>query len=148
MRGREFKINNDNYTLSFGVVNNLNQKTLYLKINAWALPKINESLNYKRIVRKLNKKVKAYIYLHLNKKIFDVTKTMVNLNIKESGIRYGKHSFMNCEITLTQINNLNLKSPQLIKSINILIESILTNVIEKDEYFLFYKKKYHTPQKV
>jgi hypothetical protein len=31
---------------------------------------------------------------------FDLDKTIVDLDIRESGIRFGKRSFINCEVTL------------------------------------------------
>jgi hypothetical protein len=41
---------------------------------------------------------------------FDLDKTIVDLDIRESGIRFGKRSFINCEVTLFLDTNMSVTS--------------------------------------
>jgi hypothetical protein len=68
-------------------------------------------------------------------------RTIVDLDIRESGIRFGKRSFMNCEITLflnSEIPvNSELMKPRLDEALKMVIESTL----DDNRVFKFYKKK-------
>ena len=84
-RGTEIKIPKfTNYNVSFGAINKLNPKSLYIKLTAWALPISTEDKNYKILIRKINKQIKTKMYFHLNGDNFNVHKTMVHFNMRES----------------------------------------------------------------
>ena len=148
-RGTEIKIPKfTNYNVSFGAINKLNPKSLYIKLTAWALPISTEDKNYKILIRKINKQIKTKMYFHLNGDNFNVHKTMVHFNMRESGIKYGKASFMNCEITLFQLNNHLLKSDILMKDLIKITDLIINEILEDNEIFNFYKRKTLTKNKI
>ena len=102
-KGKELKVNTfKNYNVYYGSVNNKEPKALYINISAWAEPEEDDNINYSRVVRDLDKKIRQSIYQELeeNHKIFLKERTIVDFDIRESGIKYGKRSFTNCEITL------------------------------------------------
>jgi len=141
-RGTELKVKNfKNYNVVFGAMNKNKPKSIYIKINAWGNPKLENEINYRSIVRKINKNVRALIYNNLNDHKFDINKTMVDLDMRDSGISYGKSSYMSCEITLYQYNHHLLKSETIQDELNIIVDKIIKESFNKNEYFSFYKKK-------
>ena len=143
--GKELKIDTfKNYNIVFGSVNNKHPKAVYINISAWAEPQSETDVNYNRTIRDLHKKVKQSIYnCFLADKYSDFMKdrTIVDFDIRESGIRFGKRSFMNCEITLflnSEIPvNSELMKPRLDEALKMIIESTL----DDNRVFKFYKKK-------
>jgi hypothetical protein len=67
--------------------------------------------------------------------------TMIDLDMRESGIIDNKSSFMSCEITLFQSNNYLLDSNEVSDELNRVIKIIIDKVFEDNEYFKFFKKK-------
>ena len=148
-RGTEIKITNINdYNVTFGAINKLNPKSLYIKITAWGSPISLEAQNYKTLIRLINKEIKQKLYFNLNKEFFNVDRTMVDFNMRQSGIKYGKPSFMNCEITLFQIKTHLLKSEILIKNLTSISNLIINDVLNKNKTFKFHKKKTLTKPKL
>jgi hypothetical protein len=143
--GKELKIDTfKNYNIVFGSVNNKHPKAVYINISAWAEPQSNEDVNYNRTIRDLHKKIKQSLYnsfISDSYSDFMKDRTIVDLDIRESGIRYGKRSFMNCEITLflnTEIPvNSELMRPRLDEALKMVVESTL----DSNKVFKFYKKK-------
>lgn len=144
-KGKELKISKfKNYNTVYGSVNNKNSKAVYINISAWAEPQTDGDIYYNRVIRDINKKIKQTLY---NKFDFDVTtefikdRTIVDLDIRESGVRYGKRSFTNCEITLF------LKSERPVNSnaMKLMLDDIASMIIDvafdKNRYFKFYRKK-------
>ena len=144
-KGKELKVQNlKNYNVVYGSVNNKNPKALYINISAWADPKVDGETNYNRIIRDLDKRVRQTIYNSLDKEIttpFFKDKTIIDFDIRESGVRYGKRSFVGCEITLYMKYEIPINSDILKPVVNELINEILNSAFEDSRYFNFYKKK-------
>lgn len=144
-KGKELKINLfKNYNIVFGSVNNKGSKAMYINVSAWAEPKSDEDLNYNRIIRDIDKQVRQTIYNTLNENIstpFLKDRTIVDFDIRESGVRYGKRSFTNLEITLFQKYEIPVNSEFLWPFIEDVIETIVKNVLEKERHFKFHKRK-------
>ena len=66
---------------------------------------------------------------------------LVDLDMRESGIQYGKRSFMNCEVTLYQKNELSVDSEELISELSDVTKIIVNEVLDPNEYFNFHKSK-------
>lgn len=143
--GKEIKIKNSNkYNLVFGTVDNKNPKTLYINISAWAEPKLDNVLNYSIVNRDFSKKLRQFIFKLLKydeQKDFSDEITMVDFDIKESGIKLGKKSFMNCEITLVSKINLPITSDYTLDKLKTLSDKIINEVFEKNDYYIFQKRK-------
>ena len=143
--GKELKINNfKNYNIVLGSVNNKHPKAVYLNISAWAEPQSDSEVSYTRIIRDINKKIKQSLF-----NLFDSDKdtefikdrTIVDLDIRESGIRYGKRSFMNCELTLFLNSEIPINSDKMPLMLDGIITTIITDTFEQNRNFKFYKKK-------
>lgn len=124
-----------------GSIDKYNPKTLYIRISGWGNP-INyyENNDYKAIIRNFDKKIRSCLFRELNSD-FNKTMTMVDLDMRDSGIVDNKSSFMSCEITLFQTNNYLLDSEDISKELNRIIKLVLKDVFENNNYFKFFKKK-------
>ena len=143
--GKEIKRNifND-YSVIFGSVNNKNAKSVYINISSWAEPKNDEDINYSRVIKNINKKVKQTLFNYFDDNFennFIKERTIVDLDIRESGIRYGKRSFMSCEITLYSTNEIPINTEIMDNKLKDLSHLIVDKVFNKDVNFKFNKKK-------
>ena len=143
--GKEIKFNKfKDYKILFGSVNNKNPKAIYINISAWAEPLNEEGVNYNRAIKNLHKDLKQTLFNQFNSKDnldFVKEKTIVDLDIRESGIKFGKRSFMNCEITLFLETEIPVNSERMKYNLDLLTPLIITGVFQKDKTFKFHKKK-------
>lgn len=142
--GKEIKINSFNeYNVIFGSVDNKNPKSIYINISAWAEPKNNNSINYNRVIKNIDKKIRQSLFNLFDKQIdlFLKDRTIVDLDIRESGIRYGKRSFMSCEITLFSNLNIPVNSELMISNVDTIIKTVVKKIFDSEENFNFYQKK-------
>ena len=143
--GKELKISNfKNYNIVFGSVNNKHPKAVYINISAWAEPQSNDEMYYTRIIRDINKKIKQSLFNSFDKDEeteFLKDRTIVDLDIRESGIRYGKRSFMNCEITLFLNSEIPVNSDKMKPMLDGIINTVINSTFEDNKSFKFYKKK-------
>ena len=93
------------------------------------------------IINQLRKKIKQHINSSLNIEDFYKNKYIVDLDMRSSGISKQKRSFMSCEITLYQKNNIPINKPLIINSATSLIQNIISKCLEPQNYFTFYKTK-------
>lgn len=143
-RGKEIKMESDNYTIVCGTVDNKNAKAIYINISAWGEPTEEKELNYNRIISQLAKCIKQSTYNYLKTNYDDrfyTDRSIIDLDMRESGIKFGKRSFMNCEITLYQKETDEMinegESP---KILNDIVESAV-ECLDDFQYFKFYQKK-------
>jgi hypothetical protein len=139
-KGKTSKINGfRNSKIVYGTVDSKDFKSLYLNLQTWVEPKI-DSENWTRIVLNMNRSVKHSVYQHLDKNLFD-EKFIVDLDLRTSGLNLKKKSFMNLEINLYLLEEIDFKSTKLKKSLKNLIKEIYNDVLIRNEYFKFYLTK-------
>jgi hypothetical protein len=68
-------------------------------------------------------------------------RTIVDLDIRESGIRYGKRSFMSCEVTLFLNSEMSITSEYMISKLESITNLIVKTNFENNKIFNFYNKK-------
>ena len=142
-RGKEITLDVDtNYKIKLGTVDNKNTKSIYINLSAWGeLSPTCDMLNYQSIIKKLRKEIKHNLNLNLNSEDFYNNKYIVDLDMRASGISHVKRSFMSCEITLYQKNNLPVNKPYIIDSATSLVKDIISNCLDRQNHFTFYKTK-------
>lgn len=141
-RGKEIKIENvANLNVTFGTVDNKNPKSVYINISGWGELYNDEDVDYNKVIRHTRKKLKQQIFKHANKDLFNLKKTIIDFNMRESGINYGKKSYMSCEINLFQNKNFNIFSSELHKALEEILNIITLDNLNKHDYFKFYKTK-------
>ena len=123
----------------YGTVDSKNLKSIFINIQSWVTP-IKETENWNRVVGNHNKQIKHSVFNSNNSNIF-LEKTIIDLDLRVSGISTGKKSFFNLEVNLFTNEELDFKSEKLKLEIKKIIKSIYQNNIEKNNYFEFSKSK-------
>lgn len=141
-KGKKIKINtHSNYKTLSGTVDNRNPKSVYVSISSWAKPRLDEDINYDKILTSINNRVKRTVANKMNTDMFDSRRYIIDFDMKSSGIRYGKKSFMNCEITLYQKLKLKLNEDNLQRELKSIVDNVIKEVFTENQYFSFEKKK-------
>jgi hypothetical protein len=121
--------------INYGTVDSKNLKSIYLNIQSWVTPK-DEYENVERVVSTFGKSIKNSVYEVLDRGMFK-EKYIVDLDLRTSGITYGKKSFMNLEITLFFNTEIEFKDPKLKLSLKKIAREIYVNSFKKSSYFDF-----------
>ena len=142
-RGKEIKLEIDeNYKVKIGTVDNKNHKSIYINLSAWGeLISEDEELNYNKIISLLRKKIKHNINKTISKEDFHKDKYIVDLDMRSSGISKSKRSFMSCEVTLFQKNNIPVNQYYIIKTVTNIANNIIKDCLDGQNHFTFYKTK-------
>ena len=69
------------------------------------------------------------------------TSLIIDLDMRESGVRWGKRSYMSCELTIYQDKVLPFLNDTLQEMVTELTENLITDVFETDESFNYHRKK-------
>jgi len=132
--GKTLKLSEfDNLKVSYGTVDFKNFKSMYLNIQSWLQPKIDLE-NWDRIVGNLRREIKHIIYEYINPNFFEEN-FIVDLDLRTSGIQYGKKSFMNLEITFYVKPKVNFKSTELKNEMRYLSTLINNKAMLTNKYF-------------
>lgn len=139
-KGKSVKLNLYNPIKStYGTVDSKNLKSVYINIQSWVTPK-QEYDNWNRIVSNLGREIKHSVFESINQKLFQ-EKSIVDLDLRTSGISHGKKSFFNLEINLYTNSELDFKSIEIKNSIKSMVKSIFKNNIQQNKYFEFSTSK-------
>ena len=123
-KGKQLRIDNHTkYNMVYGTVNNTIPKSIYVSISSWAKPIINDEINYKNVITTLQKK------------------SIVVFDMRESGIRFNKKSYMNCEITLYQKKLFKLGDEVLQTKLNKISNMVIDDILNESKHFKFFKTK-------
>lgn len=139
-KGKSVKLNLYNPIKSiYGTVDSKNLKSVYINIQSWVTPK-TEYDNWNRIVCNLNREIKHSVYNSLSQTIF-TDKSIVDLDLRTSGISHGKKSFFNLEVNVFLENEMDFKSIILKDSVKKIVKNIFMNNLSNNCYFEFFKSK-------
>tara|TARA_R110000868_G_scaffold203969_7_gene451956 strand:+ start:215 stop:658 length:444 start_codon:yes stop_codon:yes gene_type:complete len=130
---------NEDFTMTYGTVDKTTNSSVYLDITSWVIPLFEDSEDADTYIKQMRKSIKTCIYDNAPKE-FNRDMFIVDLDLRESGIRIGKKSFMSIDITLYT----NVKMSEVWE--NQSCEHMLLGVVDMllDRYsdkFVFYKSK-------
>jgi hypothetical protein len=135
-KGKSVKMNVSNTFKSvYGTVDSKNLKSLYINIQSWVAPKI-ELENWNRVVGNLGRELKHTVFESINTNVF-TKNSIVDLDLRTSGISSGKKSFFNLEINLYLDKELDFKSSEIKDSIKYIVKNIQKTNINNNNYFDF-----------
>ena len=135
-KGKNVKLNLSNYFKSaYGTVDSKNLKSIYINIQSWVTPK-QDFENWNRIVGNFSRELKHTVFQSIDNSIF-IPQSIVDLDLRTSGIFYGKKSFLNLEINLFTEKEFDFKSNELKNSIKSVIKNIQDINVAPNEYFDF-----------
>jgi len=144
-KGKSVKLNLYNpIKSSYGTVDSKNLKSVYINIQSWVTPKFEHD-NWNRVVCNLSREIKHSVYNSITTDIFQ-EKSIVDLDLRTSGISHGKKSFFNLEVNLYTNIEVDFKSYEIKESIKKIIKNIFKNNIIENKYFDFSTSKKETNQ--
>lgn len=139
-KGKSIKISGfKDYKINYGTVDFKSMKSVYLVIQAWIEP-IMDLESWSSVVNTLRRDIKHKLLDAIDSNIFN-GRTIVDLDLRTSGIQEGKRSFMNLEITLFLDDYIDFKSDQLKKSLQLICKHIIKNSFKSNRYFSFHLSK-------
>ena len=139
-KGKSIKINGfKDYKINYGTVDFKSMKSIYLTIQSWIEP-ITDLESWTSVVNTLRRDIKHKLLDVIDPKIFN-GRTIVDLDLRTSGIQEGKRSFMNLEITLFLDEYIDFKSDDLKKSLLNICKHVIKNSFNKNRYFSFHLSK-------
>lgn len=142
-KGKQIKLGKTymSYKVISGTVDSKNPTSVYINISAWGEPTNDNFEHYTTVISSLNKEIRAYLFANLPLN-FNKQKTIVDLDMRKSGISFGKRSFMSCEITLYQnrIGKL-LVGEDLKKIMGNITDKVINEVLDEHPHFRFHKNK-------
>ena len=142
-KGKSVKLNLYNpIKSSYGTVDSKNLKSVYINIQSWVTPKFEHD-NWNRVVCNLSREIKHSVYNSITTEIFQ-EKSIVDLDLRTSGISHGKKSFFNLEVNLYTNIELDFKSLEIKESIKKIVKNIFKNNINENKYFDFSTSKKET----
>ncbi len=119
----------------YGTVDSKNLKSVYINIQSWVTPK-KELDNWNRVVSNLGREIKHSVFESINTNLFQ-DRSIVDLDLRTSGISHGKKSFFNLEINLYTTSEIDFKSNEIKDSIKQIVKSVYKNNINQNKYFDF-----------
>jgi hypothetical protein len=128
----------DNVKVGYGTVDHKNLKTIYIKLNSWVEPE-NEDNEYDELLSKTKRKIKLRIY-ELRSDLFK-RESIVDLDVRTKGIKVGKKSFLNLEITLFTQKYFDVRTKELKSLVKNLIKDIIESDLDNKKLFNFSKNK-------
>ncbi len=130
----------NNAKILYGTINSLELKSIYIIVQTWVEPK-DEYENWQRIVLNLSREIKHIVHNNLDR-LFFKNNFIVDLDLRPSGIYYGKRSFVNLDINL-YLNPLQIdfKSIRLRESIKKIVNNIFDSYFNNCQYFTFHLTK-------
>ena len=135
-KGKSVKMNlSSSFKSVYGTVDSKNLKSLYINIQSWVAPKL-ELENWNRVVCNLSRELKHTVYESIDTSIF-VKNSIVDLDLRTSGISSGKKSFFNLEINLFTSVNTDFRSSEIKESVKNIVKCIYTNNVLSNPYFEF-----------
>ena len=135
-KGKSVKLNLYNPIKSvYGTVDSKNLKSLYINIQSWVTPKSDYD-NWNRIVSNLNREIKHSVYNSINLDLFK-EHSIVDLDLRTSGISHGKKSFFNLEVNLYTNQEMDFKSLEIRDSVKQIVKNIFKDNVIKNKYFEF-----------
>jgi hypothetical protein len=141
-KGKQMKLEMfDNYKVNIGTVDNKTPKSLYVTISAWGKPINLDDDNYVVAIKKLNKDIKKKVYEILPKNLFDGNRSIVDFEIKESGISNERRSYMNCELTLYKLNDFKIQNNLINDAVKLVTSKVIAEVFDLNPHFTFHKTK-------
>lgn len=139
-KGKTITLNQYDTIKSFyGTVDSKELKSIYLNIQTWVTP-VEEEDNWNRVVSIMSREIKHSVLASINTDIFR-PHFIVDLDLRTSGIRYNKKSFMNLEVNLFVQKDMDFKCMELRDSIKKILRRIYKDNISNNNHFTFSSTK-------
>ena len=144
-QGREINTKlSEVFKTSYGTVDVSSLKSIYLNLSTWAEPiePIDDDVDWSVPIKKVKYNIKHVVHDELGETPFK-NKTIVDLDLRASGIKKGKRSFLRCEVTLflKDLKYKDIKVSCISESINQITNEIINKTLLTSKVFKFHKSK-------
>jgi len=126
-----------NIKLGYGTVDCRNLKSVYIKLNAWVLPKSVD--NFEKNILKIKKKIKDSIYYNENE--YFKKDCIIDFDVKTKGVKENKKSFLNLEITLFNSKDFDIKNKMIKSYLKEFLKDIIDKNLINEDIFTFHITK-------
>ena len=131
----------------YGTVDSVELKSIYLNLQTWVDPK-DDNDNWERVVLNMSRSIKHLVLDTIKGRIFS-NKFIVDLDLRHSGLRKGKKSFLSLEITLfLNDTDLNFKDRKIKENLKEIINNVFLYEFNNNKYFEFHPTKSSKKEKV
>ena len=127
------------YKTHCGTVNSKNMKSMYLTLSAWAEPKFDYDC-WSCAIKDTKKSIKKFMSENLSNAYFK-KHSIVDFDLRSSGVTPHKRSFMKCEITMFVEKNMPIKDIATLSMLSATTNSLLEKNFEDNPYFTFHPRK-------
>jgi len=127
-----------NVKIGYGTVDHKNLKTIYIKLNSWVEPESDDN-QFNEILSKTKRRIKLRI-LGLHSELFK-RESIVDLDVRTKGIKLGKRSFLNLEMTLFTQKYFDIRTKELKGLIKELVKDVVDSDLSDKNLFNFSKNK-------
>tara|TARA_R110000803_G_scaffold60710_2_gene120147 strand:+ start:25602 stop:26039 length:438 start_codon:yes stop_codon:yes gene_type:complete len=139
--GKELPIKTDKpFKIRIGTVNNKEPRTLYLILSSWVEP-TEELEDYQPKLGRLNKNIKRFLNESLPTESFNKERVIVDFDLRSSGIKINKKSFMSVEVTLFQKDLRRINDPSVVMEMQWISTKLINEVFEVDSSFTYNTSK-------
>jgi len=129
----------ENAKCSYGTVDSKELKSIYIIIQGWVQPK-KEMENWKLVTGMMERDIKHHLIEVIDNLTFQKY-NIVDLDLRDSGIKINKRSFMNLEITLFLKEEMEFKSMILRDRVKKIVNTIYKYPLMNSNYFTLHKTK-------
>jgi hypothetical protein len=140
-QGREITTKvSDLFRTSYGTVDVSTLKSIFLNLSTWVEP-TEELDNWERSVNKFKSNIKSTVHNELSSPFKEIA--IIDLDLRSSGIKVGKRSFMRCEVTLflDKDSDSDIKSKDISEPVNKITNKIIYNSLMTSNTYKFHKSK-------
>ena len=141
-QGREVRTDiSDVFRTSYGTVDVSTMKSVYLNLSSWVEP-LYDNDNWGKEITKFKYNIDNLIHRELRETRLK-KKAIVDLDLRCSGMRKGKRSFMRCEVTMftKNKNKPDIKSKELATSLNHITNMVINKTLIPTQGFVFHRTK-------
>lgn len=140
-KGKTAKLSGyENVKCYYGTVDSKELKSIYIVLQTWVEP-IKDVNKWVRVTGNLKRQIQHSLLEVVDTSTFE-KHTIVDLDLRTSGIQIDKRSFLNLEITLfVKEPSIDFKSPMLKEKIKKIVQAIYQDDLTTSEYFSLHKTK-------
>lgn len=135
--GKERKLLKDNFfRAKYGTVDSSKLKSIYINLQSWVKPR--EEINFETKIRLIRRDLVLKVKSILDKELFS-DNIILDLDLRHSGMRLNKKSFMSIDITLFLKYKDKFNSEKMRNRVYSIIENVISEMNKNN--FEFYSKK-------
>jgi hypothetical protein len=124
-----------NTKVTYGTVDSKELKSIYINFQSWLSP-TKEFEKWNKPITILQRNIKQVVTDTIDKKLFKEN-FIIDLDVKMSGLSYGKKSFGNLEITLFTNQNIDFRETIIKDNIKEICDSIYVDCFINSDDFIF-----------